>query len=478
MTRRNWVALDNASNIFLAARSDIDSKVFRMSAEMDHEVDPGVLQQALDLTFDRYPLYHAVLRRGVFWYYLQDSGLRPRVQSETDYPCAPIYWPDRRTLLFRVLYRSRRVMLEIFHALSDGTGALWFLTDLVDAYCRLLGSDAGRPRPAPGPEPERARALTTDSFARYFRRRQRPKVSGRSSGDGEFRRAAAPAALSVEGPGSQGRLLRHRRHLFDRRIYRVRGTRTPDNRPRVVELSMDAGPVLALARSHGAAVTIYLTAVFLKAVRLSSPGVGRATTLTASVPVNLRQFFPSTSARNFFATVRIEHTFGRGEDDIGEICHDLADQFSSRVTPEALETKLRRLIRMEQNVPVRIMPSPLKNLTLRLAAWTSNRGLTVAISNLGLVRLPEPAESRVARMMFHTAAVRPQFCAMTHAGTLTVSFTSPFVQTGHVREFARLLTGQGIGVTVASSRVTEAELDAVDTCRRGTSPRGQHREHR
>ena len=83
--RRRWVRLDNASNIFLAARSDVDTKVFRMGAELDHEVDPVLLQEALDATFERFPLYHAVLRRGVFWYYLQDSDLRPVVERETEH---------------------------------------------------------------------------------------------------------------------------------------------------------------------------------------------------------------------------------------------------------------------------------------------------------------------------------------------------------------------------------------------------------
>ncbi|MDN5586356.1 MAG: alcohol acetyltransferase, partial [Brevibacterium sp.] len=65
MTHRDWVRLDNASNIFLAARSAADPKVFRLSAEVDHEVDPRLLQQALDETYDRYRLYHAVLQSGL-----------------------------------------------------------------------------------------------------------------------------------------------------------------------------------------------------------------------------------------------------------------------------------------------------------------------------------------------------------------------------------------------------------------------------
>ncbi|HLS33706.1 MAG TPA: alcohol acetyltransferase, partial [Brevibacterium sp.] len=147
--RPAWVRLDNASNIFLAARSDADPKVFRVSAELDHDVDPHLLQTALDEVYDRYPLYHAVMRRGVFWYYLQESRLRPAVTPEAEHTCAALYQVDRRSLLFRVVHHERRVSLEVFHALSDGTGALWFLTDLLDAYVGLR-----HPAPAAPQEPD------------------------------------------------------------------------------------------------------------------------------------------------------------------------------------------------------------------------------------------------------------------------------------------------------------------------------------
>ncbi|WP_449281824.1 alcohol acetyltransferase [Leucobacter sp.] len=458
MSGRAWVRLDNASNIFLAARSDADPKVFRVSAEMDHDVDPELLQRALDTTYDRYPLYRAVLRRGVFWYYLQDSDLRPLVAAEQQHTCAPIYQADRRTLLFRVLHHRRRVILEIFHALSDGTGALWFLTDLVNTYTRLR-------YPGPGEHPaEPSHELAADSFGHYFRRRGRRSGPQRDDPEAEaaFSREAAPAALTVEhsarsASAPPGEPRRRGLHAA-RRVHRVAGTRTPDNRTRVVELTMPVGDVLALARAEGATLTMYLTALFFESVRLSSGGLGGHRTLAASVPVNLRQFFPSTSARNFFATIRVEHRYGEGPDDLGSICRGLESQFRPKAAPEALERKLRRFIRFERTPVLRVVPRPLKDLILDLINRGANRGLTVAVSNLGRVVLPEPAESRVGRMLFHVSAVRPQFCAMSHAGLLTVSFTSPFVETGHVREFARLLTARGVDVTVAAARVTEAEL--------------------
>ncbi len=45
---------------FLAARNDIDTKVFRLSAEMTESVDPEILQAALNHTYEEYPPYFIV----------------------------------------------------------------------------------------------------------------------------------------------------------------------------------------------------------------------------------------------------------------------------------------------------------------------------------------------------------------------------------------------------------------------------------
>ncbi|MFW6600287.1 alcohol acetyltransferase [Propionibacteriaceae bacterium Y2011] len=475
VTRHAWVKLDNASNIFLAARSASDPKVFRLAAELDHEVDPDVLQDALDLTHERYPLYRAVLRAGVFWYYLQDSDLRPEATEEDLPTCWAIYRPNRRNLLFRVSHHRRRINLEVFHALSDGTGALWFLSDLVDAYVRLQHPELYEP-PQPAPTAvdhgvdtthtahtddgdqagTPARGLIGDSFAHYFRRRP---ASGTET---EFGEAAAVELESDLPPAPPprwqvGRLLRPAVG-----VHRVRGTRTPDNRTRALELTMPAKDVLALARAEQVSMTIYLTGLFFEAIRLSAGDLGTSRTLAASVPVNLRQFFPSTSARNFFAAVRVTHTYGAGaNDDLASICRHLEAEFRRKVTPQALERMLRRRIQFEKSPALRVVPRPIKDLLLGMINSAYNRRLTVAVSNLGRATLPEAARAHTGRMVFHVSAARPQFCAISHAGQLTISFTSPFAETEHVKEFARMLTARGVAVTVGAARATEDELAAV-----------------
>jgi len=460
--RRMWVRLDNASNIFLAATSDVDSKVFRLSAELEADVDPELLQRALDGVFDQYVLYHSVLRRGVFWYYLEESDLRPKVVPDELPPCDHLYHFDRRELLFRVAYHRNRIVLEVFHALSDGTGALWVFQDLVTQYIALR-----HPEDFPGHAmpTEVKQALATDSFMTYF-------APGRTQA---FADAARPASLDAgsraAGPPATGRprtpIMGGLRLRGRRRVHRVLGTRTPDNRTHVVELEMPAEPVLTLAHSHGVSLTAYLTALFLHAILIVDARPGWHPTMAVSVPVDLRQHFPSGSARNFFATTRLEHTFDddpHGADDgvtaLGQALHE---QLRAQTTPEALEAKLQKLIGFELNPVARIVPRPLKDLVLGTINRFNNRNLTIAVSNLGRIGFPGPADAHVGAVFLQVSAARPQFCAVSHGDRLTVSFTSPFIETALQSAFVRSLTAQGVHVTVSASKVT---VDDLGTSRR------------
>lgn len=473
--RRTWVRLDNAANIFLAARNEIDTKVFRLSAELDEDVDPTVLQAALDRVYAQYPLFRAVLRRGVFWYYLQESRRRAVVSPDDAPSVTHLYRFDSRELLFRVLYRGRRISLEIFHALTDGTGSLWFFQDLITEYVGLRHPEefASTPSAAPGVKqappgvkqsaPGIKQEFTVDAFTHWFRARtaQVPFVDD-ATGAAE----SASALLTGDGtresaPHQDGHSPepRRRRHRI-RGVVRVRGVHTPDLRTRVVELSMPTKPVLDLARAEGVSLTIYLIAVFFSALRsVRTPRPGEHT-MTVSVPVNLRQFFPTESGRNFFATTMLAHPAADAArpETLGEICRALDEQFQPQLTPQNLERRIRRLINFERHPVLRVVPRPLKDLVLGMVNRLSNRGITVAMSNLGRVTLPDPVRPHVGRLYFHVSAIRPQFSVISHEGQVTISFTSPFVETDYHAAFVRHFTGRGIPVAINATRVTPEEL--------------------
>ncbi|WP_234402545.1 alcohol acetyltransferase [Trichococcus paludicola] len=457
MNRKKWVRLDNASNIFLAAMTSSDTKVFRMSAELTDAVDPHLLQQALDEVYENYVLYHSVLRRGFFWYYLEESDLKPKVTADVLPPCAQIYHFDRRELLFRVFYNQNRIHLELFHALSDGTGALWFFEDLLKAYIMLRHPEAFEGLDAAAHD--RLNHQLEDSFAHYFRKDKKQNFT--DAAQSAIRSVAKVSQLTGKSHTQKSALPEENKQKRKRRVHQFRGKKTPDNRPHVIELEMPVKDVLALAREQQTSLTLYLTAVYMLAVRKAGPDFQPGSAMAVSVPVNLRQFFPSNSARNFFSTTRLIYTTeenGEG-DDIAAIGRTLKEQFQQQITPESLEEKLRTLIAFEYSPFTRMVFRPIKDFILKLVNYISNRNLTIAISNLGKVTFPDPIDGYIEKMYFHTSAVRPQFCAISHGEHLTVSFTSPFVESSVEEQFVRILTDAGVAVTVAANKVSSEDLE-------------------
>lgn len=129
-----WYPLDDAAKIYPMSMTDGWMSVFRLSAYLDAPVEPSLLQLALDLTMPRFPFFATKIKRGVFWHYIDGVKRRFTVQPETELPCAPMNVAAGDSQSFRVLYYGRRVSVEFFHILTDGTGGLAFLTALLLAF--------------------------------------------------------------------------------------------------------------------------------------------------------------------------------------------------------------------------------------------------------------------------------------------------------------------------------------------------------
>lgn len=83
-----WRKLDNAALAFPLVTGKNDTRVFRFYCLLKEEVDKTVLQEALDETVKTFPLFQAVLRKGLFWFYLERRDLRALVKEEKSPPAA------------------------------------------------------------------------------------------------------------------------------------------------------------------------------------------------------------------------------------------------------------------------------------------------------------------------------------------------------------------------------------------------------
>ena len=71
--QKKWYRLDTAALIFPAITRRDWSNAFRVSATLTEEVDPEILQRAANSLRSRFPSFFVTLRKGFFWYYLEES---------------------------------------------------------------------------------------------------------------------------------------------------------------------------------------------------------------------------------------------------------------------------------------------------------------------------------------------------------------------------------------------------------------------
>ena len=134
-----WFPLDDAAKIYPLSMKRGSMAVFRLSACLRAEVVPELLQMALTFAIRRFPSFATTLKKGFFWHYLDTARRRFTVEPERDIPCRPIKVSASGSQSFRVLYYGRRISVEFFHVLTDGTGGMTFLKVLLAEYLRLTG---------------------------------------------------------------------------------------------------------------------------------------------------------------------------------------------------------------------------------------------------------------------------------------------------------------------------------------------------
>ena len=127
-----WVKLDNAAKIYPAARRKNWSNLFRQSVTLSEEVETDILKSALEVTVKRFPSIAARLRRGAFWFYLQQVPQAPEIRGEYSYPLVYMDHQEMRQCAFRVIVHGNRIAVEYFHALTDGMGGMTFLKVLLN----------------------------------------------------------------------------------------------------------------------------------------------------------------------------------------------------------------------------------------------------------------------------------------------------------------------------------------------------------
>ena len=137
---KDWYKLDLSAIVYPTLQRRDFSSVYRLSVLLKEDIDPEILQRAVNLTMPRFPTYKAAIRKGVFWRYLEPNDRPgPFVQEDVKNPCQPMHFKGNNRYLVRIYYYRNRIALEAHHSLGDGTGGMCVLQTLTATYLRLKG---------------------------------------------------------------------------------------------------------------------------------------------------------------------------------------------------------------------------------------------------------------------------------------------------------------------------------------------------
>ncbi len=417
-----WMRLDNAAKIYPAAKRRNWNNFFRLSATLTEPVDTEVLRRALDVTVRRFPSIAVRLRRGAFWYYLEEIPKAPAIQPEKSCPLDHVPFHEVRQCAFQVLVYHERIAVEFFHALTDGTGALIFLKTLLAEY---LSQKYGLTIPAEkgvlGRLEEPSAEEVEDSFARY-------------AGDVKLSRRESTA-------------------------YHLSGTPEPDGYKDLVTMMIPADKLRDCAKGFGISVTELLCAAMMQAILdIQAKDVPRRAArkpVKVLLPVNLRTLFPSATLRNFASYITPEIDPRMGDCSFEELCQLVHHKMGMENNRRTMRAKFAANVASERSPVLRVMPLFIKNIAMKAVFdMVGECKSCLCLSNLGRVELPEVMTPYVTRMDF---IIGVQARAPHNCGVITWNGTAYINCIRNIREpalelaFYRVLHRLGLPVKVESN---------------------------
>lgn len=410
---KRWFALDDAAKLYPLSMERGRMSTGRLAVYLKEDVAPELLQMALNFTIKRFPSFATTLKKGFFWHYLDMTNRRFYIEPETEIPCTPIKISRSGSQAFRIFYYKNRISMEMFHALSDGLGSVYFIKSLVAEYLRLTGKE-----------------IILDETV--FNINDIPS-------DEEYENAFEKVPL-------KGSVL-----AAVRKPALQMGRKLAGNKPcRIVHLKINADELKAVCRKYHTTVARYFLAmIFVAAKTLIDKSDGD---INIQVPVNLRGFYPSKTLRNFVLPCGICLPI-EAINDVDTIITEINKQMKAKTSKEAMSELIastKKLISMVKYVPLSLK-QPVAKIGYR---FLGDKAYTTILSDLGVVRMPQSISEHIESMdaIIGPAIIQRARCvAVTFNNTTTLSITKATTDSSFEEKIYELLCADKVSVTVEGS---------------------------
>ena len=214
---------------------------------------------------------------------------------------------------------------------------------------------------------------------------------------------------------------------------------------------MSLAAFLAAARERKSTVAELSTALFIRAALHEMSVRDRKYPIVLSVPVNLRNYFPSDTARNFFGVINVVYDPALYDGTLESIIPVVRESFDKQLKQDQVELTMNSYAALEHNIAIKVVPLFIKNLVISAINAKTQRGITGTISNVGKVTVPKEMEPYIHKFSCFMAAPEVQVCLCSFKDELVFSVTSAFIQQPVIRNFFRDMVDMGIDVVLESN---------------------------
>lgn len=418
---KNWFRLDTAGLIFPAIMNRKWSNSFRMAATLNEEIDPSILQEAVNDLQPRFPSFYVALKKGFFWFYLQAIDKPIAVQMDYAYPLTHMSQKELKKCCIRVLYYKDRIAIEFFHSVTDGTGGSYYLATLLARYISLKHNIS---------------ISNNQLVLDYLQKPQEYEL------EDSFYHNSCDYANSRSESNS----------------YRLHGDPLTNEKILLTGI-VDTDKLLDLAHQYHVSLTSFLSAILIECLiemqkNDKQPNCYRDTKVT--IPVNLRKLFNSKTLRNFVLTLNIGVNPRLGNYSLQEICTYVQNQLSAQATKQNMRGCIAANVIPQKIFLMKIVPVFIKNIVMSIVynATAETKG-SINISNIGLISLPKELESFVERFEFIVGNQKfyPNNCSITsYKGKTYINFIRNISQSELERLFFSKLVELDLCVSIECNR--------------------------
>ncbi len=423
MQTADWYRMDLSAVVYPTLQRRDFSSVYRLSVVLKEKIDPEVLQKAVDITMNRFPTYKVAIRRGLFWRYLEPNNRPgPFVQEDIKNPCMPMPFKANNRYPVRFYYHENRISFEAHHSLGDGTGAMHVLQTLTAVYLRLKGNDIGYGGFVLDVNEEPKAGELEDSYIKYA----------------EDSRLCPPR--------------------IEEKAYRIRGTKEQFYTLNIIDGIMSSKQVKEVASKYQVTITEYLNAVLLYALlkKQEQDAPYRKRPVKIAMPINLRQFFPSITLRNFITMIYPTIDPRLGEYTFEEIVKQVHYYMRYNINDKFLRADITRNYSTRANAFIRVVPLFVKDIVVReYYRMVQDKNSSAGLTNMGAIKVNEdmkPYIDRIDIYMGQPFSTRTNCAIISYGDVLTINFASSIKESDVERYFFTKLIKDGIHVKIESNR--------------------------